>query len=256
MGQSKPRRTVAIFGLLVLLATGAMARSKSSETPPPPTNLVDEGTFAVFQNGQRVATEEFSVRQLADSSITSAHLKLDTAGSTLEQNTQLSLTPDGGLARYEWQELSPVRRTATVEPGDQVLVMRTMADGKTSEHTFFLTPAAFVLDDYVFSVREVLLWRYLATSCKQRQTGDGCDLIRARFPILVPRRNTSGEVYVEFKGYEDTPLNGRPQHLRHFVIQSNGPEWHLWLDEQHKLLRIAVPDSNLEVLRQEGSSKK
>ncbi len=247
------RRSWAVFVLLVL-AAAAMARSKSADTPAP--NLVDEGTFAVFQNGQRVATEDFTVRQLAASSVTSAHLRLDSGGSTLEQTSQLSLTPDGSLSRYEWQQLSPVRRSATVEPNDQVLVMHTVADGKSRDHSFFLTPAAFVLDDYVFSIREVLLWRYLATSCRQRQTGDGCDLIRARFPILVPRRDTSGEVYVEFKGYDDTPLNGRPQHLRHFVIQTNGPDWHLWLDEQHKLLRISVPDSNLEVLRQEGSSTK
>ena len=242
------RRSCAIFALLVLLAATAMARNKAPETPA--ANLVDEGTFAVFQSGQRVATEDFTVRQLGASSLTSAHLRLESGGSTLEQTSQLALTPDGSLSRYEWQQLSPVRRSATVEPKDQVLVMHTVADGKSSDQSFFLTPTTFVLDDYVFSSREVLLWRYLATSCKQRETGDGCDLIRARFPILVPRRNTSGEVYVEFKGYDDTPLNGRPQHLRHFLIQTNGPDWHLWLDEQHKLLRISVPDSNIEVLRQ------
>ena len=91
----------------------------------------------------------------------------------------------------------------------------------------------------------------MATSCKQRPSGDGCDLIRVRFPVLVPRRNTSAEVYIEFKGYDDTPLNGRPQHLRHLVIQTDGPDWHLWLDANLKLLRISIPDAHLEVLRQE-----
>ena len=241
-------RVLRIISTLVLLAAAAMARSKSSDAPA--TNLVDEGTFAVFQNGQRVATEDFTVRQLATSSVAFAHLRLDSGGSTLEQTSELSLTPDGSLSRYELQQLSPGRRSATIAPSDQVLVMHTVADGKSSDHTFLLTPTAFVLDDYVFSSREVLLWRYLATSCKQRESGDGCDLVRARFPIVVPRRDTSGEVYVEFKGYDDTPLNGRPQHLRHFLIQTNGPDWHLWLDEKHKLLRISVPDSNIEVLRQ------
>jgi hypothetical protein len=249
------RRTQVIFALLVLLSAAALARSKSSETPSP-SGMVDEGTLAVFQSGQRVATEEFSVRQLPSSSLISAHLRLESGGSILEQTTQLALTPDGSLSRYEWQQLSPVRRSAIVEPKDQVLVMHTVVDGKSSDRSFFLTPTAFVLDDYFFSSREVLLWRYLASSCKPRQTGDGCDLIRARFPILVPRRDTSGEVYVEFKGYDDMPLNGQPQHLRHFVIQTNGPEWHLWLDEQYKLLRISVPDSQIEVLRQESSAKK
>jgi hypothetical protein len=255
MGLSiKLRRSWAILASLVLLASAATARNKSVEVPA--ANLVDEGTFAIFQNGQRVATEDFTIRQLPGSSLASSHLRLDSGGSTLEQTTQLALLPDGSLSRYEWQQLSPARRSATVEPKDQVLMMHTVAEGKSSDHSFFLTPAAFILDDYVFSSREVLLWRYLATSCKQRDTGDGCDLVRARFPVLVPRRSTSGEVFVEFKGYDDTPLNGRPQHLRHFLIETDGPDWHLWLDDKHKLLRISVPDSNIEVLRQEDSARK
>ena len=246
------KRGGAVVALLLLLAIAASARNKQpAESSSTSANLVDEGTFAVFQNGQRVATEDFTVRQLPTGSVSSAHLRLEAGGSTLEQTSQLSLTPDGSLSRYEWQQESPARSSLTIEPKDQVLVMHTVAEGgKSSEHSFFLTPAAFVLDDYVFSSREVLLWRYLATSCKQRETGEGCDLVRARYPIVVPRRDTSGEVFVEFKGYDDTPLNGRPQHLRHFVIQTNGPDWHLWLDEHHKLLRISVPDSNIEVLRQ------
>ena len=245
------RRSCAIFVGLLLLALAAPARNNSADAPA--ANLIDEGSFAVFQSGQRVATEDFTIRQLAANSLTSAHLRLESgnSGGMLEQTSDLALLPDGSLSRYEWKQLSPVRRSATVEPSDQVLVMHTVSGGKTTDHSFFLTPATFILDDYVFSSREVLLWRYLSTSCRQRSTGDGCDLIRARFPILVPRRNTSGEVYVEFKGYDDTPLNGRPQHLRHFLMQTDGPDWHLWLDEKHKLLRISIPDSNIEVLRQE-----
>ena len=247
---------MGILAAILLLAAAAVARNKQPAETPAATGLVDEGTFAVFQSGQRVATEEFTVRQLPGSSLTSAHLRLESSGAILEQTSELALAPDGSLSRYEWQQLSPVRRSVIVAPKDQVLTMHTVADGKSNDHSFLLTPAAFVLDDYFFSSREVLLWRYLASSCKQRETGGGCDLIRARFPIVVPRRDTSGEVYVEFKGYDDTPLNGRPQHLRHFLIQTNGPDWHLWLDEQHKLLRISVPDSDIEVLRQEGSAKK
>ena len=128
--------------------------------------------------------------------------------------------------------------------------------GKSTDQTFFLTPSTYILDDYVFATREVLLWRYLATSCQQRATGEGCELIRARFPVLIPQRTTSGEVYISFKGYDDTPLNGRPQHLRHFLMQPNGPDWNLWLDENFKLLRISIPEAGIEVLRQETSSQK
>ena len=250
------RRLWLIFASLLLIASTATARNKAAEVPA--AKQVDQGTFAIFQNGRRVATEDFTVRQFPGSSLTTTHLRLDSGNSSgiLEQTSELALLPDGSLSRYEWKEESPERRSATVEPSDQVLVMHTVADGKSSDHTFFLTPSSFILDDYVFATREVLLWRYLATSCKPRATGDGCDLIRARFPVLIPRRNTSGQVFIEFKGYDDTPLNGRPQHLRHFLMQTDGPDWNLWLDQKFKLLRISIPDAKIEVLRQEDSSQK
>jgi hypothetical protein len=34
-------------------------------------------------------------------------------------------------------------------------------------------------------------------------------------------------------------------------METEGPVWHLWLDANQKLLRISIPDTNTEVLRQE-----
>ncbi len=248
------RRHLVLFAALFLLVPALFAGKKPAENKPSTATTVDEGTFAIFQNGQQVGTETFTIRQFPGSSITSSQVRLDSGqpGGMLQQSSELTLLPDGSLSRYKWEQASPVRRSAIVEPTDQVLTMHSVAEnGKTTDHSFFLSPQAFILDDYFFVTREVLLWRYLATSCQQRSSGDGCDLIRARFPVLIPRRNTSGEVYVEFKGYDDTPLNGRPQHLRHLVIQTDGPDWHLWLDANQKLLRISIPDAHTEVLRQE-----
>lgn len=244
------RRTF-IAASLLLLTSLSFAGGKASNKP---VTVVDEGSFGIFQNGQRVATETFIIRQYPDSNITSSQLHSEPGASTrLEQTSDLTLLPDGTLSRYEWKQLAPVRSSATVEPGDQVLVLHsTVAEGKPiADQTFFLASQTFILDDYFFSTREVLLWRYLTSSCKPRPGGDGCDLIRQRFPVLIPRQRISSQVYVEFKGYDDTPLNGRPQHLRHFVIQTEGPEWHLWLDPNHKLLRISIPENNTEILRQE-----
>lgn len=228
------------------LAGGKPATGKTA-------TVVDQGSFAVFQNGQRVGTENFSIRQYADSSVTSSelHVEAGPSGANLDQSSELTLFPNGSISRYEWKQAGAPHNSATVEPKDQFLTMRVVTDGKTADQPFFLTPDAFVLDDYFFSTREVLLWKYLATACKPRPGGDGCDLTRARFAVLIPRRRTSAEVFIEFKGYDDTPLNGRPQHLRHFVMQTEGPEWNLWLDTNHKLLRISIPETNTEVLRQE-----
>jgi hypothetical protein len=240
------RRTL-IAALSFLLIASALAETKPAAKS---ATVVDQGSFGIFQNGQRVATETFIIRQYPDSSVTSSELHVE-AGANLDQSSELTLFPNGSLSHYEWKQAAPSHNSLTVEPKDQFLSMHIVTDGKSVEQPFLLTPDAFILDDYFFSTREVLLWRYMASSCKPRPAGDGCDLARTRFPVLIPRRRTSAEVYIEFKGFDDTPLNGRPQHLRHFVLQTDGPDWHLWLDANHKLLRISIPDNNTEILRQE-----
>jgi hypothetical protein len=252
------RPNLVLLAALVLLVQFSLAAKKDASGAPDQdaksSKMVDEGSLAIFQNGQRVGTENFTIRQFPSSSLTSSEVHLDSgqAAGVLQQSSELTLLPDGSLSRYEWNQTSPAHLSATVLPSDQILAMHSVdSNGKSTTQSFFLATSAFILDDYFFITREVLLWRYLASSCKPRDSGDGCDLIRARFPILIPRRNTSSEVYIEFKGFDDTPLNGRPQHLRHFLMQTDGPDWELWLDANHKLLRISIPDAHTEVLRQE-----
>jgi hypothetical protein len=243
-------RRILVVASLVMLCAALLASSKPA--PGKAVTIVDQGSFGIFQNGQRIATETFTIRQYPDSNVTSSELRGQAgAEGPIDQTSEMTLLPDGSLSRYEWKQLTPVRSSAVVEPNDQFLTMHVMADGKTTDQAFFLTQSAFVLDDFFFYTREVLLWRYLASSCKPRPGGDGCDLERTRFAILIPRRHTSSQVFIEFKGYDNTPLNGRPQRLRHFLMQTEGADWHLWLDPDQKLVRISIPDTNTEILRQE-----
>ncbi len=180
------RRTYIAAVLLVLTSFG-FAGSKSDSAK---SSTVDQGSFAIFQNGRRMAAEKFIIRQYADHSVTSSELHIEAGqpGNNLDQSGELTLLPNGSLSRYEWKQLAPPHNSAIVEPKDQFLTMRVVTEGKSSEQPFFLTPDAFILDDYFFSTREVLLWRYLASFCKPRPGGDGCDLVRGRFPVLIPRR--------------------------------------------------------------------
>jgi hypothetical protein len=247
-------RRILTIALLFALTAASFAEGKPAPAKGAAT-VVDQGSFGIFQNGQRLATETFTIRQYPDSNVTSSELRSDNgqqAAGKVQQSSELTLLPNGNFSRYEWKQMIPTRSSATVEASDQVLTMHVVQDGKTTDQPFFLSPSAFVLDDYFFSTREVLLWRYLATAfCKPRSSGDGCDLVRERYAVLIPRRHTSSEVYIEFKGYDDTPLNGRPQRLRHFLMQTDGPDWHLWLDSNQKLVRISIPDTSTEILRQE-----
>jgi hypothetical protein len=247
------RRLSVLLALLCLLSPAVLAKKDAAaDKKSNSSRIVDEGTFAVFQNGRQVATENFSIRQMPASSITESEVRLDTGqpNGILKQSSKLTLMPDGSLLRYEYNQESPKQGHLTVEPGDHFLQMRGEVDGKKIDQPFFLAASAFVLDDYFFAPREVLLWEYLASSCKPPSAGGMCKFVQLRFPTLIPERATSSQVFIDFKGYEDAPMNGRPQHLRHFVMRSDGPEWHLWLNADQKLLRISIPDTGIEVLRQ------
>ena len=240
-------RNCLLASLLLFSALGSASSNKSSKGG----TVVDQGTFAIFQNGQRFATESFVIRQFPDSSITSAELRSEKlASAQIAQSSELTLNPDGTVQRYEWKQNIPPHNSATVEVKNQFLTMHYVSDGKQGDQSFFLLPDVFVLDDYFFAAREVLLWRYMAGVCKPRPNGE-CDLERTRYAVLIPRRQHSEQVFVEMKGYDDMPFSGRPQHLRHFVIEADGQDWHLWLDSNMKLVRISIPSNGTEILRQE-----
>jgi hypothetical protein len=245
------RRLSILLVLLGLLSTAVFAR-KDASGGKNTDKTVDKGTFAIFQNGRQVATESFSIRQMPTFSVTTSEIHLDSGrpDGVLKQSSKLTLLPNGTLSRYEYKQESPKRVQLTVEPAKNFLQMRGEVDGKKIDQPFFLTTSAFVLDDYFFATREVLLWEYLAASCKPPSAGGMCKFTQMRVPVLIPHRATSSQVFLSFKGHEDAPLNGRPQHLRHFVMKTDGPEWHFWLNSEQKLLRISVPETGIEVLRQ------
>src|ERR1700674_5706250 len=71
------RRTF-IFASLFALTTALFAGSKPATAKavtvvdPKAATVVDQGSLGIFQNGQRIATETFTIRQYSDSSITSS----------------------------------------------------------------------------------------------------------------------------------------------------------------------------------------
>ena len=192
--QGTPQMICRKCTLVALLLFPVMALATSKPAPKGGT-VIDQGTFGIFQGGNRLGTETFVIRQYADTSVTTAQLRSEGAAAADQQSVELALHADGTLDHYQWDQLSPVKSSATVDVSDSFLTMHINAEGKLSDVPFFLTSDVFVLDDYFFAAREVLIWRYLAIACKPRPTG-GCDLARTRIPILIraaapPTRSSS-----------------------------------------------------------------
>jgi len=236
------------YGLLVLSSIGVCAADKKAAAAP----AVDSGSFAVMMHGQRVATETFSISQDSKGSSITSRFKSEAGAEKAEQSSNLELNADGDLHRYEWKELSPGQSHAVVEPDGNFLiehVWKTPTD-KPLDQPFLLPASTSILDDYFFVQREVLAWRYLATTCNHDKGTIQCPLKqKEQMGTLNPHIRASQPVSVSYVGREKITIHGTERELIRLDMTADSGDWSLWLDDSLKLQRIVAPVENTEVVR-------
>ena len=242
---------VTLVGLCLLGASSAAAASGKDDKAPTAQN-VDSGSFGVFMNGRRVATETFSVHQSSTGSSIVSEFKSEAGADKAEQKSEWQMSPNGDLRKYEWKEVSPGQSQAAVVPNQEFLTERFRASpqDKELEQPFMLPASSSLLDDYFFVQREVLVWKYLASSCKQDKGALQCPLKqRVQFGALNPHSRSSISVTLEFAGREKVTIRGAEVELNRLDLKGESGTWTLWVDDQYKLQRILIQDGNTEVVR-------
>jgi hypothetical protein len=236
---------VLCSSVLVTIPLSAKDKEKS------PADVVDSGSFGIFTTGRRVATETFAIKQGSDGSVVSSVFKSAEGEQQAEQSSELQLTPSVDLRRYEWKEISPEKTAATVTPNDNFLIERfgVGPDDKQHEQNFLLPPSTSILDDYFFVQREVLAWKYLASTCKKDKGALQCPMKQeVHFGTLNPHARSSMSVSIEFAGRDKVSVRGAEHDLSKFVLKSETGDWSFWLDDQFKLVRL-LNDNGIEVIR-------
>jgi hypothetical protein len=235
----------AIPAFLVALASGG--------TSKPLGKTVDSGSFGIYVNGQRVATERFSIQQTATGSTVDSQLEEEGSNQKAAQNSRMQLTAQGELLRYEWHEVTPEKMDLELLPNDQFLIERvTLKPGeKPVEQPFLLPASTVVLDNNFFVHRELLAWRYLAQSCKQNSGNFQCVSGPTTFGVVVPQGRASMRVSVEPVGREKVQVGGKERELARFNLTFEDNSWSLWLDDQDnfKVVKIAIGNQKTEVVR-------
>jgi len=246
-------RTALTVGITcLLLVSAAVTEPGKDKEKESAGQTVDSGSFGVFMNGRRVATEQFSIQQNSTGSVATSEFKTDPGVDPAVQSSELQLTPNGDLRKYEWKELSPGKSHAELMPNDNLLVERSANNpqDKEEEHPFLLPISTNVLDDYFFVHREILVWKYLASGCHQDKGVVACPQNQqVKFGAVNPHQRSSLLVSLAFTGKEKVPIHGVERELNHFVLKSDAGDWSLWFDDQFKLMRILVAGDNTEVVR-------
>ena len=213
---------------------------------------VDSGSFGVFMNGRRVGTETFSISQNPNGSVIQSEFKAEGSAGQAVQNSELQLTGTGEIRRYEWKELSPGKAQSVVIPNDQLLTQKWSAgpQEKEQEQPYLLPTATSILDDYFFVHREVLAWKYLASTCRTEKGQVQCPLKqRAQFGTMNPRQHSSAPASMEFMGREKVTVGNVEKELSKLELKSEAGSWLIWFDDQFKVLRISIPSEKTEVVR-------
>ncbi len=240
---------LATFCLAVIpVALSAREPSKGVGTP------VDSGSFGVFINGHRVATETFSILQTTSGSVISSEFKAEQGQEPADQSSELQLNNKGELLRYEWKELVPGQTRAVVTPKDDFLIetVTNKPGDKILELPFMIPSSTSILDDYFFVQREVLAWKFLALGCRQKDGAIECPKDqKTHFGALNPHGRESQSVSMEFSGNEKLTIHGTERAVSRYTLKSDSGDWTLWLDDHHMLVRIVVVADNTttEVLR-------
>ena len=241
----------ALIGLGLLAALSAAAAADKDDKAATAQN-VDSGSFGVFMNGRRVATETFSVHQSSTGSSIVSEFKSEAGADKAEQRSEWQMSANGDLRKYEWKEVSPGQSQAVVVPNQEFLTERFRASpqDKELEQPFMLPASSSVLDDYFFVQREVLVWKYLASSCKQDKGALQCPLKqRVQFGALNPHARSSISVTLEFAGREKITIRGAEVEMNRLDLKGESGTWTLWVDDQYKLQRILIQGENTEVVR-------
>jgi hypothetical protein len=247
-------KTACVAALLTALAitAGAWVKSQDKNKTALPkaaaSRVVDSGSFGIFMEGKRVGTETFHIEEGPGVSVATSDVKIDDGANKLEQHAEMRVASNGALRFYRWWSTLPSREEVIVEAKDDFLLEHiTSADQKKMDISHILPTSTSILDDYVFSHREILAWRYLATSCVIKDGNRACS--RGIFGVLVPRQHTAVNASVELVERNVTKIKGVDQELNQMKVDTGGELWLIWMDDQFKVQKMAIPTQKVEVER-------
>jgi hypothetical protein len=243
---------VLVCGLAAIASAADKQDKKSDKSDKPKSSqIIDSGSYSVIVKGQRVVTETFTVQQENGNSVIKAQLKQTAGTSNIEQKSSLEMNGTGELIRYEWSQAGG--GSLVVVPNNDFLLERITPAGasKAAEQAFLMPSTSMILDNNFFIQREVLAWKYLAADCKKENGDLKCQKGPVDFGTLVPQDRTSMHIRMELVGKEKVTVSGVDRQLLRLNLTGDGFEWALWVDDQDqfKLMRVAIPADNTEVVR-------
>ena len=198
----------------------------------------DKGRLRITINGQRVGSEDFEISQTpgawTEHSSMTAHAP---GGAEIKATGQLKLSADGAPIRYDWSAEAQKKATGSVDfvSGTAKCSADLGAASPLRKDFVFTSPRIAVLDNNLYYQFGVLA-RLYDWKAGGKQT----------FPVLIPQDMVPGTISVESIDRQQGG-NAKYEAMR---VSSPDLEIMIYVDENHRMMRLEVPSSNVIIERE------
>ena len=235
------RRTVFIsFVLLLSIAmVGALlvhADQKKGAAGSVFTN--DKGKLKILLDGKQIGREEFEIAPSGGAWVAkgTTHLSVEGAPATTVTGT-LTLQPDGVPTSYDWTSQADKTNGAQVLFANGVAKMTIQMQGARpfEQDLTFNSPRILVLDNNLY-YQYIVLARVYDWNKRGTQT----------FSVLIPQQLTPGSLTVDWAG----AVSAEGKSYEGLKVVTSDLEIILYLDTNHRLMRLEVPSSKAAIVRE------
>ena len=236
----KLRASASYAGVLLLcmIAFGLLATAAQKKVAAGSLFVPEKGKFNILLDGQSVGHEDFEI--VASGGAWTAHgtssIKPPQGASSTVSGT-LTLQPDGVPVTYEWSSQAEKSNSAHVVFANGVAKMTLqLQDARPFEQDFsFSSPLIVVLDNNLYHQYAVLARVY-----------DWSKRGAQAFPVLIPQELTPGTITVDSVG----SISAEGKSYEGLKVVTNDLEIALYLDGNHRLVRMEVPAAKVSVVRE------
>ena len=216
---------------LTLSSLAAQSQKKAALFAP------DKGKFTIQLDGQTVGHEEFEIAPSPGGWAAQGTTNLKTADTPATRVTgALTLQPDGAPISYEWTSQAEKTNGARILFANGVAKITLQMQGARpfEQDMTFNTPIIAVLDNNLYYQYGVLA-RVYDWSKQGTQT----------LPVLIPQELTPGSVNVDATG----SVTAKGKSYDGLRVTTSDLEVLLYLDSNHRLMRLEVPAAKVAVFR-------
>ena len=219
------------------ITLAAVAATVLSSSLTAQVTTLDEGSFTITINGERVGREDFRIRSTPGSNgpeiVATANVSYANRRILPQMRADSAGVPFGYVVEVKDGQTVDERVDGIVGRGR--VSARVKNSRGESANEFVVSRGALVIDDDVFH-------QYYFITRRPSPAGT--------ISVIVPRRNTQVSMRVANAGSEKLTVGGTTLDARRYTISDpGGADREVWADASGRLLKVAIPSKGVVALR-------